>query len=1210
MTTRSGERGLLMCLLATLVVPMPVRAADVAKLSAAPGVWQSRGYGQVLDITPQRIVTYDVTLASCVRASELQFPNAEGGYERVAGSKNELSFYSAGGITRYVFDRLAGLPAICTKGDATPAADPLLNFDVLSRSLRENYAFFGLRGIDWDGVESRLRPRAAHAQNERELFGVLSEALASLHDGHVVLAGDGRRFASGNPGELRESWLRSQGLAPADWERQAPRYTAAVRTYVEGLLQGKATSGAGGLLTWGWLRPGIGYLNVSSMYVAAESPGPRATAAEQLALIDAAMPTVIATFARAGSMIVDARFNGGGYDAMAMRIAGYFADQPRNVLEKKAVWGDGFTEPQTFVVQPRGKAQFVRPVYVLQSGNTASAAEIFVLAMKSLPHVTRIGTATHGVLSDTLGKRLPVGWDLTLSNELYTAADGRVYESIGVPPDVSIGTPAESFEQRLQQDIDVALGVQASVAAARQVEIRWDRHGIPHIFGRTADDVFYGLGYAQMQNHAEQLLVNVAAARGRYSEYFGAGEKDANVTADVLVHTQGIPRRSLEWLCSGGARQRRMVRAFVEGVNAYAARHGDTITPAIRKVLPFEETDPFSLWQWTVQFTFMKEGPERHVARWLREQPPQALNGGGHTARAPESPTAIWDERRFAAGSNGWALAPSHTASGNAILMGNPHLDFGANGLTSALQGTKAGQWQWMEAHLVVGDPGHPQVSLSGVGFVGVPAITIGFNDFLGWTHTVNGAASSNAYELALQGGSYRWGRELRRLQSRQHSVRVCGTAARCETRKFVVESSVHGPIVARKGDRALALRVAGLDASAPFEQYWDMGRARSYREFEAAFSRLQMPYFNVVYADRDGHILFADAGRIPRRAGGSFSEAGEILKGEDPAQLWSQYLPWEALPRALDPPSGFLQNGNDSPWTSTFPAVLRRGDFPSYVSFDMMWPRSRAGARFLVSQPKFSFDEIVQGKLSTRMMVADLVLEELLRAAAERNDESLSRAAAVLHAWDRTSDHDSRGSVLFERWWRQYEERMAVKRAAENVDDPAWSRQYDPAKPLDTPSGLADTGVAVDTLKAVVAEIQEAYGRLDVPWGEVHRVVLVSRDSEYLNPKAVADVPANGASDSVGVIAKMNYPPAETEGRRIAAGGEGYMQVVEFTPNGVRALKRLTYGNASRPGSKHVTDQLQAYVDKQLLPALRTREEILRETEQVEVLQRPPAPP
>lgn len=69
-------------------------------------------------------------------------------------------------------------------------------------------------------------------------------------------------------------------------------------------------------------------------------------------------------------------------------------------------------------------------------------------------------------------------------------------------------------------------------------------------------------------------------------------------------------------------------------------------------------------------------------------------------------------------------------------------------------------------------------------------------------------------------------------------------------------------------------------------------------------------------------------------------------------------------------------------------------------------------------------------------------------------------------------------------------------------------------------------------------------------------------------------------------------------------------MQVVEFTPNGVRALKRLTYGNASRPGSKHVTDQLQAYVDKQLLPALRTREEILRETEQVEVLQRPPAPP
>mgnify|MGYP000364763279 CR=1 FL=1 len=127
--------------------------------------------------------------------------------------------------------------------------------------------------------------------------------------------------------------------------------------------------------------------------------------------------------------------------------------------------------------------------------------------------------------------------------------------------------------------------------AARSVsagEIRWDRYGIPHIYGATIEETVHGYGHAQMENHAEQLLLNIAAARGRYAEYFGAGPKDAHVQHDIYIHNVRIPERSQRWLEEGGESQRRIVEAFAAGVNAYGREHGDRISPAMRKILPVQ----------------------------------------------------------------------------------------------------------------------------------------------------------------------------------------------------------------------------------------------------------------------------------------------------------------------------------------------------------------------------------------------------------------------------------------------------------------------------------------------------------------------------------------------------------------------------------------------------------------------------------------------
>jgi acyl-homoserine-lactone acylase len=724
-------------------------------------------------------------------------------------------------------------------------------------------------------------------------------------------------------------------------------------------------------------------------------------------------------------------------------------------------------------------------------------------------------------------------------------------------------------------------------ARAAEVEMRWDRYGIPHIYGRTVEDVCYGLGYAQMTNHAEQLLVNVAAARGRYAEYFGPGTNDESVAHDIFIRTMGSERRARQWLVQGGDVQRKYLSAFVAGANAYAADHKDTIPPAIRAILPLTETDPLAVWQWTMQFGFQALGPLQLKKQW------------------EAAPPAKSEERRAA--SNAWAIAPGKSTAGTTMLMGNPHLDFGVNGVLSPEreQAPDRGAWQWMQAHVVVGDPQRPTVNLTGAGFLGLPAISIGFNDRIAWSHTDNRAQTANLYELSLSGESYRFGQKLQPLSSRTDAVRVCRASNDCETRDFTISESIHGPIVARKGDKALALRVTGLDAPSPVAQYWDMGRARNFKEFESAFSRLQMPFFYVIYADADGRIMIVDGGRRPVRQGGTYEDYDRILPGDDPKQVWKGIVPWRSLPKVIDPPSGFVLNANDSPWTSTFPAVLHARDFPAWLSFDRMWARSEANALQLLSQPKFSYDELVRAKFSTRMLMADRLLPELLAQVGDQADEQVSAAAKLLREWDRTSDRNSRGSVLFVKWWQEYSKRMAASPRAASVRDPKFREQYDPSRPLETPAGLADGAQALAALKDAARATVATYGVLDVAWGEANRVVLVSRDANFTHPKPIADVPANGSEDSVGIIAKMNYNAPDEKGRRIAVGGEGYIQIVEFTPQGPRAGTLLVYGNASRPGSPHIADQLPAYVDKRLLPAPLSRAEVERQTQRTDTLTR-----
>lgn len=729
---------------------------------------------------------------------------------------------------------------------------------------------------------------------------------------------------------------------------------------------------------------------------------------------------------------------------------------------------------------------------------------------------------------------------------------------------------------------NVLLATVAALAAAPATagEIHWDRYGVPHIYGASIEEVMRGYGYAQMENHAEQLLLNVAAARGRYAEYFGAGVGEANVRNDIYVHSVGIPERSERWLTAGGARQRGYIEAFIAGANAYAARHGERISPRIRRVLPLVPADVMALGQWTLQFNFANYDALDLIEGWK--------SGAMSVQHNP-----IY-------ASNAWAVAPRRTVGGNAMLIGNPHLPWAANGPSvgpsDQLPEPLMGMMHYMQAHLVVGDPADPQINLSGVSFVGSPFISIGFNDHLGWTYTVNNIRPADVFELQLDGESYRFGRETKRLESTRTTIRICELDRPCESRPLIIERSVHGPILARRGDKAVAMHLAGLEAPGLVEQYWDMARSRTLEEFVSAYRRLQIPYFNLIYADRDGRIVYAYAGRIPVRKGGTYSDWTSIMPGDNPALLSERVLSWEELPKAIDPPSGFVQNSNDGPWTSTFPQVLRPEDFPGYIARDEMDLRPQAGALFLQSKPRFTVDELRKGVRSTRLMMADRVLPDLLRAAGETADPLVRRAADVLKRWDGLSNADSRGAALFEQWYE-----LQAAALEKEPGKSLYRERWDPARPLTTPQGLADPAAAVAHLAAAARILEARFGRIDAAWGEGHRIRLVTRDADYLNPRTVSDLPASGNDHRMSSLHMMGFLPPDENGIRSAMSGETYTQIVEFTPQGANARWILSYGNASRPGSPHVTDQLPAFLSGELLPVPRSRKEVEAATVRVE---------
>lgn len=400
------------------------------------GVWRSRGYGLVLDQAlgaPVRAYQFD-PVAGCQLIPSDQFRSefevAEG------GGTASIRLRRSGAPGSIAFDRVSELPAAC-RLDATETASPLTVFDNFCAAFRTHYAFFRERRIDWNEACEKERAAISKASDDAALEAAIVRMIRKLNDRHVRLVA-GRRVHISGLGPFLEPVFDE--FNRSDETSYRPMLDAAIAPYRQAAfasIAGAPATGAGGKVAWGWVRPGVAYLWIGGFTGFGSDPGAGAQA--QLAEFRTALNQAMKDLQGAQSVVVDLRLAHGGMDVAALELAGRFSDRPWLGMAKQAWTGDSFTPPQWIYVTPRGDQQFTGPVALLVSNFTVSAAENFAMMMINRPQSALIvGEQTAGVHSDVLPWRLPNGWLVTISNELFQAGDGSVYETTGLTPDIAV----------------------------------------------------------------------------------------------------------------------------------------------------------------------------------------------------------------------------------------------------------------------------------------------------------------------------------------------------------------------------------------------------------------------------------------------------------------------------------------------------------------------------------------------------------------------------------------------------------------------------------------------------------------------------------------------------------------------------------------------------------------------------------------------------
>jgi penicillin amidase len=674
---------------------------------------------------------------------------------------------------------------------------------------------------------------------------------------------------------------------------------------------------------------------------------------------------------------------------------------------------------------------------------------------------------------------------------------------------------------------------------AASIIIYRDVFGVPHIYGPTDASCVFGLAYAQAEDNFFHLEDNFIRALGRAAEVHG----EKALGDDQLARALEIPRLAREEYERASPRMRQLYEAYADGLNHFLACHPKIQLQLLHR---FEPWYPLALLRFKYhhqEFVGYAGLNREDLRKGLSKQV---------TERAQ--------------GSNTWAIGPSKSSTGHAMLFINPHIGF-------------FGLAQYYEGH-VHSEEGR---NFSGVTRYGFPFLYMGHNEVLGWSHTDNYPDHGDLYLESFDDPSrplaYRYGNGYKPAMLWTEEIGVKKEMG-VERRTFTFRKTHHGPILSEHEGKPVALKLAKLEEGGWFEQWYEMSKARSLTEFKTALRRVAIPYMNIMYADREGNIFYAYNGTVPRRS--LLFDWRRPVDGSDPRTEWQGYHAFEELPQITNPESGFLQNCNSTPFTATSSGNPEPAQYPTY----MIGPeednaRAQVSRRILSAQHKFSFEEWARAAVDTRILEAEkqipgLIADwERLRATDAGRAEALAASIDQLRVWDGVSRIESVAMTLFTEWFARL------------------PRQHSGS------GGEVDSWEQIRRLEEVRHDLERRWGTWRVAWGEVNRLQRTHWSGAEPFSDASPSLPVASAPGFLGVVfnfypSREDFQPGGPEGRkrRYGVAGNSYVSVVEFGP-AVNARSIVYFGQSGDPASPHYFDQAPLYAKGDFKPAWFTLPEI-----------------
>lgn len=680
-----------------------------------------------------------------------------------------------------------------------------------------------------------------------------------------------------------------------------------------------------------------------------------------------------------------------------------------------------------------------------------------------------------------------------------------------------------NFIYRIVQLLIVLLP-STQILMGQQATLYRDSWGVPHVVSDSEKAAMYALGYAQAEDRLKDIYLAIRTAVGRMAEVSGPDL----VTQDYMMRLVGNDSMHEPYMEQAPQALRENLRAFVAGIQKYIEEHPDEAADVALKIEPWH---PLAVGR-------------AMILRWPIGTVMDDLQRGNE----PKKPDK---------GSNQFAVSPSRSADGSAILMSDPHL-------------TWEGLAVLYEARFHGGD-----LHMNGFYLIGSPMMGIGHNQRVGWALTTGGPDTSDVYRIKFRASpkpEYFYDDQWKAITMKSFNIPVKGASP-------VIRQAFYthlGPVIS---DPDFATGTAFVGASPYFEQtglyqqFYDMAKAKDVYEFNSVLARHQYNEQNVMSADVLGNISYVRNGATPIRPDGY--DWTRPVDGTTSATAWKGIHPQSDLVHIINPPQGYMQNCNISPANMMVDSPLTPDKYPATiynVSWDSNNPRGRRTVELLHPDESITVDEAKSITMDIYDRLAKTWQTQLQTAVKEAgqkyagNQEFQAAVAAILD-WDGYFVPEAKSTVLY-KFWRL--------KCGEQLD-------LSPLGKGQLLSGEAQIK-ALELLNETIASLKEKYGRWDVAWGEVH---VVGREGQYF-PVGGADFSSGDKEGNFSetLMDVRSNPDSNQPGRYVANSGSMAMILMFFDKNGVRSFTCTPWGQSAHPESKHFMDQGQhLYSKRQMKP-------------------------